>query len=67
MSRIRAFFGALFLRRPARKQSLEEHLVTLERSGNALQARATRVATTDANRAQLRHIQTQCHRRIERA
>lgn len=56
MSRVKAFFGDLFLRRPARKRSLEEHLAVLEKSGEALQARAARAAATDANRAHLRHI-----------
>ena len=56
MSSVRAVFGDRFLRRPARKRSLEEHLAVLEKSGEALQARAARAAATDANRAHLRHI-----------
>lgn len=56
MSAIRQFFGDLFLRRPARRRSLAEHLAALDKGGGVLIKRASRAAPRDQNRTWLRHI-----------
>lgn len=56
MSAIRQFFGDLFLRRPARRRSLAEHLAALDKGGGALLRRAARATPRAENRAALRHI-----------
>jgi hypothetical protein len=56
MSAIRAFFGDRFLRRPARRRTVAEHLAALDKGGGALIKRARRAAPSDQNRTWLRHI-----------
>lgn len=56
MSGVRGFFGELFLKRPARRRSIAEHLAALAKSGATFQARLARATPSDKNRTQLRHI-----------